>query len=456
MNKSKYNNSKVLFLVDLVLIYLNFLWVYVLYNGWGQISLNAVFLMIFIGILWFFISINTNILSIGIQTDVTDIVKGLLTSYSVLSAGIIAIVAVFGNFKDSTKLILFPLLFAFLFSGIYRSITIILLKRVIKSGYKQKKVLIIGSGLAAEKVMQQIISFPDLGYRLYGIIAAKCTSVIPTGYYLGDLSRFYDTVRLHLVDEVIIALPLCDEETIFSMVEKCEFEGIRVRIVPDFFSVIRNRVVMEKIGEIPLIAIRTEPLSLLRNRIVKRAFDIVFSIFALTITSPILLVLAILIRVFSPGPILFKQKRIGSNNIEFYIYKFRSMVVQNRNVTDTKWTTQNDPRVTKIGEFIRKTSLDELPQFWNVLTGNMSVVGPRPEREHFIEEFKKHIRDYKVRHLVKSGITGWAQVNGWRGDTSIKNRVEHDIYYLENWNFWFDIRIIWMTVFGQEAKRHAY
>ena len=456
MNKRKDNNSKVLFLVDLILIYLNFLWVYVLYNGWGLISLDAVFLMIFIGILWFFISINTNILSIGIQTNATDIVKGQLTSFSVLSTGIIVSVVVFGNFKDSTKIILLPLLFSFLFSIIYRLTAIIVLQRIIKSGYKQKKVLIIGAGLAAEKVMQQIISFPDLGYRLYGIIAAECTSAIPTGYYLGDLSRFYDTVRLHLVDEVIIALPLSDEETIISMVEKCQFEGIRVRIVPDFFSVIRNRVAMEKIGEIPLIAIRTEPLSLLRNRIVKRAFDILFSMFALTITSPIFLVLAILIRITSPGPIFFKQKRIGSNNIDFYIYKFRSMFIQNRNVTDTKWTTKGDPRVTKIGQFIRKTSLDELPQFWNVLIGNMSVVGPRPEREYFIEEFKKHIRDYKVRHLVKSGITGWAQVNGWRGDTSIKNRIEHDIYYLENWNFWFDIRIIWMTIFGQETKSHAY
>jgi len=456
MNKRKNNNSKILFLVDLTSIYLNFLFVYVFYNGWAYISLNAVLLMIFAGILWFFISINTNILHIDIQSSLSDFVKSQLASYSVLSAGIIACVAIFGDFKDSNKMILFPLLFTFMFSILYRAITLLLMKQIIKSGYKQKKVLIIGGGLAAEKVMRQIIAFPDLGYRLYGIIAENCCNSIPTGYYLGDLSRFYDAVRLHLVDEVIIALPLSDEETIISMVEKCEFEGIRVRIVPDFFSVIRNRVVLERIGGIPLISIRTEPLSLFRNRIVKRVFDIFFSLFALIITSPVLLILAVLIKVTSPGPVLFKQRRIGSNNVDFNIYKFRSMVVQDRNATDTKWTTKNDPRVTKIGEFIRKTSLDELPQFWNVLLGNMSVVGPRPEREHFIEEFKSHIRDYKVRHLVKSGITGWAQVNGWRGDTSIKNRVEHDIYYLENWDLWFDLKIIWLTVFGGKTQNNAY
>lgn len=456
MTRYKDNHSKILFLLDLASIYLNFLFVYLFYNGWGLISLNAVILMIFIGILWFFISINTNTLSISTHTRSTDLIKGQLTSYSVLTTGVIVSVAVFGNFKDSNKMILFPLLFAFLLSILYRSIIILVLRHVIKSGYKQKKVLIIGGGIAAEKVMRQIISFPELGYRLYGIIAAKCTGSIPSGYFLGDLTRFYDTVRLHLVDEVIIALPLSDEKNIINMVEKCEFEGIRVRIVPDFFSIIRNRVVLEKLGEIPLISIRTEPLSLLRNRIVKRAFDIVFSVFALVVTSPLLLLLSILIKISSPGPVLFKQKRVGSNNIEFYIYKFRSMVVQDGNVTDTKWTTRNDPRVTRIGEFIRRTSLDELPQFWNVIIGNMSVVGPRPEREFFIEEFKRHIRDYKVRHLVKSGITGWAQVNGWRGDTSIQERVEHDIYYLENWDFWFDIRIIWMTVFGKKAKIHAY
>jgi len=455
-DRQKDQSLKILFAVDLAVIHINFLFVYVYYNGWSNIPLNAVLLMVYISILWFFISINTNVLNIDSQKIFVDIFKSQLGSSSVLSAGIIAVVAVFGNFRDNDKLILYPLLFIFFISLIYRAIFLKGIKFVVRSGYKQKKALVIGGGHAAEKVMRQILSVPELGYRLYGIIADNYHESLPAGYYLGDLSRFYDTVRSHLIDEVIIALPLRDEKIIINMVERCESEGVRVRIVPDFFRIMRNRTTLERIGEIPLLSIRTEPLSLLRNRIVKRSFDILFSILALVVTSPLLLFVSALIKITSRGPIIFKQRRVGNNNKEFNIYKFRSMVVQARMDTDTRWTTEDDPRVTKIGKFIRNTSIDELPQFWNVLMGKMSVVGPRPEREHFIEEFKKYIKDYKVRHLVQSGITGWAQVNGWRGDTSIKERVEHDIYYIENWSLLFDIQIILKTIFGTKTKRNAY
>ena len=154
--------------------------------------------------------------------------------------------------------------------------------------------------------------------------------------------------------------------------------------------------------------------------------------------------------------VFFKQERIRANNIKFNIYKLRSLTVQEKKDSDTIWTTANDSRVTKIGKFMRKTNLDELPQFWNVLIGDMSVVGPRPERGHFVEQFKKEIHHYKVRHLIKSGITGWAQMNGWRGDTSINNRVDYDIYYIENWSFWLDLKIIWLTVFGSKTQKNAY
>jgi len=450
------NYSRILFALDLLALYISFLCVLVYYKGWVSIPLDAVFLMFFIGISWFFISINTNILSISTQNNWIDIIKNQLVSYSLLSAGVIAAVAIFGNFRGNDKLILYPLLFAFIFSLVYRFFFLLGMKRIVKSGYKQQKVLIIGGGSVAKQVMNQITSTPELGYRLYGVIAEDMNGHIPAGYYLGDYSRFYDTVRSHLIDEVIIALPLRQKETILQMIDKCEAEGVRVRIVPDFFSIIRNRAVLERLGDIPLISTRMEPLSLLRNRIVKRSFDVCFSFFVLFFFSPVFLILAMLIKVTSPGPVLFKQKRIGSNNLEFDIYKFRSMVVQDTKDTDTKWTTKEDLRVTKIGKFIRKTSLDELPQFWNVLIGDMTVVGPRPEREHFVEEFRKHIGDYKVRHLIKSGITGWAQVNGWRGDTSIRKRVEHDIYYIENWKLMFDIKIIFLTVFGKNTLINAY
>jgi len=255
---------------------------------------------------------------------------------------------------------------------------------------------------------------------------------------------------------VIIAKPLRKEKTILNLVEQCEYEGVRFRIVPDFFRVIKSRAVIDALGDIPLIAVRTEPLNVLSNRIIKRTFDLVLSVVFLILLLPSFLIIGVLIKLTSKGPVFFKQKRIGANNIEFDIYKFRSMTVQNPEDSDTVWTTEKDRRVTSIGRFMRKTNLDELPQLWNVLIGNMSLVGPRPEREHFVEKFKKEIPYYKVRHQVKSGITGWAQVNGWRGDTSIANRVEHDIFYLENWSFWFDLKILWLTLFGRETHKNAY
>ena len=213
---------------------------------------------------------------------------------------------------------------------------------------------------------------------------------------------------------------------------------------------------MDTLGDIPLISIRTEPLNVISNRIIKRTFDMLVSFALLIFLSPLFLVIGLMIKATSKGPIFFKQKRIGANNAEFDIYKFRSMTVQNPNDSDTIWTKENDKRVTSIGRFMRKTNIDELPQLWNVFIGNMSLVGPRPEREHFVEKYKKEIPQYKVRHLVKSGITGLAQVNGWRGDTSIANRIEKDIYYLENWSFWLDLKILWLTLFGRETNKNAY
>ena len=213
---------------------------------------------------------------------------------------------------------------------------------------------------------------------------------------------------------------------------------------------------MDTLGDIPLISIRTEPLNIFSNRIIKRTFDIVMSVALLILFSPLFLVLSLMIKFTSKGPVFFKQKRIGANNIEFDIYKFRSMTVQNSNDSDTIWTIENDKRITSIGRFMRKTNLDELPQLWNVFIWNMSLVGPRPEREHFVKKFKKEIPHYKVRHLLKSGITGWAQVNGWRGDTSIAQRIENDIFYLENWSFWLDLKILWLTLFGRDTNKNAY
>lgn len=413
--------------------------------------------MAYIAFAWFLVALNSSIASVSIESKIYVVLKDTVLGYSVLSTTVIAIVAAFGEFAPNNKLILWPLLFAVVCSSTFRFFYLVILKHFTKHGYQQKSVLLIGGGRVAEKVANQILSSPDLGYRLYGFLADKYHESLPNnGFYLGKLERFKAIVRAGAVDEVIIALPLRKEETIIEMVKKCEYEGIRVRIVPDFFRIIRNRAVLESMGGIPLIGIRTEPLSLLKNRVLKRAFDIVFSLMVFVLFSPLFLILAILIKLTSSGPVFFKQKRIGANNKKFVMYKFRSMTIQSRDASDTLWTTVNDSRVTAIGRIMRKLNLDELPQFWNVLIGDMSVVGPRPEREYFVEQFRKKIPHYKVRHLIKSGISGWAQVNGWRGDTSIEERAKHDIYYIENWSFWLDLKIIWLTVLGSKTHKNAY
>lgn len=452
----KNNTPQTFFIVDLLTIYTSFFFTYVFYHGGSNIPAHTILLMGYATVIWYFISINTDIIDIQSHTELLTIVKTLLVSYSILSAGIIAAVAIFGNFRPNDKLILYPLLYSIVLSFIFRIAFQIITRYLISRGIPQKSVLIIGGGKIANNIFHQISSMPGLGYKIYGFVADDVHRSLPKKYYLGKIDAFYDIAQSNDVQEVFIALPLKHDQLISSIIKKCELEGIRVRLILDIFRIIKHPVVLDKVGNMPLIGLRPEPLSLLRNRLIKRAFDIFFALFALIIVLPIIYILSLAIKMTSPGPAIFKQKRVGANHIEFNMYKLRSMEIQSRKDSDTLWTTPDDNRITKVGNFLRRTSMDELPQFWNVLIGNMSVVGPRPERGYFVEEFKKKIPNYKIRHLVKSGITGWAQVNGWRGDTSIRKRVEHDIYYLENWSLWFDIKIIYLTVFGRKAKENAY
>lgn len=452
----KKSRSATIFIFDLLVLYASFLGVFVYYNGLIPVSFKANMLMLLVGFMWFIIAFNSSATSINIDSKILSTLKDTLIGYSVLSVSVIVAVAVFGEFAPNNKLILWPLFIALCLSMAIRFFSLVCAKHFVKEGYQQKHVLLVGGGRVAEKAINQILSSRHLGYRLYGVLADKYHESLPKGFYLGKQHRFCEIARAGQIDEVIVALPLSMEKEIIEIVEKCNQEGIRVRIVPEFFRIIRNRAVIDNLGDMPLIGIRTEPLSLLKNRVAKRAFDICFSLTVLVILSPFFLVIALLIKLTSHGPVFFKQERVGANNVKFEICKLRSMTVQAKKESDTVWTTADDSRVTRIGRFIRKGNIDELPQFWNVLIGNMSVVGPRPEREHFVEQFKNDIPLYKVRHLVKSGITGWAQVNGWRGDTSIEKRVECDIDYIENWTFQFDMKIIWRTIFGHETQKHAY
>jgi len=448
-------NSRILFIIDLIIMFTFFFVVYTYYNGGTMIPLKSNFLIGIIVINWFLISVNSDILKINRFVNTNKVLKDILIGYSVLSTITIATVAIFDEFRPNDKLILYPLLYSVILSTIVRLFYLITIKHLLKCGYQQKSVLLIGGGHSAKYVIEKLLSKPELGIRIQGILSESHLEGPFEGLYIGGLERFQETLHEQRIDEVIIAKPISNEFDIKCIVERCENEGVRFCIVPDFYNIIPKWTVLNRFGDIPVIAVRNEPLNIFSNRIIKRVFDIIVSSAGLLILSPALLVIAIAIKMTSPGPILFRQKRIGNNNTDFTLYKFRSMVVQRCQDSDTMWTTSNDKRITPIGKILRKTNLDELPQLWNVLGGDMSIVGPRPEREHYVDKFSVEIPNYRIRHLVKSGITGLAQANGWRGNTSIQKRIENDLYYLENWSIWLDLKIIFMTFFNRAAWKNA-
>lgn len=333
------------------------------------------------------------------------------------------------------------------------------LRHLRKRGYNLKHLLIIGAGHVGLEFAGKVMSQKDFGYNVLGFLdddAEKKGSQIQGYTVLGDCSLLPDLLASNGVDEVIVALPLKAYDKYHDIVENCEKAGVRVRIIPDYFDYLPGRPKIEEFEEFPLLNIRYVPLDDPFNRFIKRCFDIIVSMSALILTAPVIIIVALGVKVTSPGPVFFKQQRVGLNNRLFNMLKFRSMRVADDHSADTTWTTSDDPRKTKFGTFIRKTSLDELPQFINVFLGDMSVVGPRPERPFFVDQFKEKIPKYMVKHQVKPGITGWAQANGWRGDTSIEKRIEFDIYYIENWDLLFDVKIMLLTLYKGLVNKNAY
>ena len=251
-------------------------------------------------------------------------------------------------------------------------------------------------------------------------------------------------------------MSLKDYDYLESSVGTCEKSGVHTKFIPDYNGLIPNKPYTEDLQGLPVINIRYVPLTNTGNIITKRTLDIVGSLAGIVITSPIMLIVAILIKVTSPGPVIFKQERVGLHNRPFQMYKFRSMIQQLPEEEGKAWTVRDDPRVTGIGRFLRRTSLDELPQLFNILKGDMTLVGPRPERPGWVEKFREEIPRYMVRHQVRPGLTGWAQVNGLRGDTSIRKRIDYDLYYIENWSLSLDIKIILMTFVTGFVNKNAY
>jgi len=329
-----------------------------------------------------------------------------------------------------------------------------------KKGYNQKHLLIVGAGPLGIDFAGKIDFHRDFGYNVIGFLDdddSKQNTMIFGKPVLGTSLLLSTLLVNHTVDEVVVALPLNAYNKYGGIISECEKSGVRVRIIPDYNKYLPGSPVIEEFDGIPLLNVRKIALDDPFNRFVKRIFDLSVSLFILLFITPLLIVIVTGIKITSCGPVLFKQTRIGLNNRQFEILKFRTMhVPESEEIAESTWTTANDPRKTRFGSFLRKTSLDELPQFFNVLIGNMSIVGPRPERPYFVEQFREDVPKYMVKHQVKPGITGWAQVNGWRGDTCIQKRVEYDIYYIENWDLLFDVKIIFLTIFTGFVNKNAY
>lgn len=316
-------------------------------------------------------------------------------------------------------------------------------------GFNQKHVIVIGCNAMAKRCVRELHRSAELGYQVHGYVADHAQW---NGFsHLGEYSDLPEILNNMNFDEVFVCL--ADEELhlLSRIIDLCEINGVRFSFIPYYSQFMNDRTQMDALNGIPILNLRRLPLDFFWNAFWKRSMDIVISLLLIILTSPLMAIIAIGVRLSSPGPIIFRQERVGYDRKLFHMYKFRSMRINASQ--ETGWTTDSDPRKTSFGAFIRKYSLDELPQFFNVLRGNMSLVGPRPEVPHYVEKFKDEIPLYMIRHQVRPGITGWAQVNGLRGDTSIAERVKYDRWYINHWSVGLDLAILLRTVLGGFVNR---
>jgi Undecaprenyl-phosphate glucose phosphotransferase len=340
------------------------------------------------------------------------------------------------------------LLFTVILTFTARDIARVFLRARWRSGKSLRRVLIAGAGDLGRTVADRLLEHREYGFTIVGFIDDKASTGDAIGYrglpLVGSLSDVASIAADEKIDEIYVALPLEEHVGMLGVVEFASRECIEVHVVPDLLQFIALRARLEDLDGLPIISIHDVPLRGI-NSVLKRLVDIAISLLVIIGSAPVTLFIAFMIKRSSPGPVFYSQERMSLDGQPFKVYKFRSMPIDAEDSSGPIWARNDDPRATPIGRWLRQTDVDELPQFWNVLKGDMSIVGPRPERPFFVEQFKHKIPQYMLRHKVKAGITGWAQVNGWRGNTSLEKRIEFDLYYIENWSLSLDFKIMWLT-----------
>ncbi|EQI97976.1 TPA: undecaprenyl-phosphate glucose phosphotransferase, partial [Clostridioides difficile] len=460
-NQKLLNNIQMI--IDLIIILSSFILAYYtkfnLLAGVNSIGVYGYIITAICSVVMYFILYN--ILDLYSAKRTSNLYKEIkeIINANIIGALILTLILFIIKLINYSRIVL--MLFV-MYNVILTSLSRVVLRSILRKyrskGFNQKHCLVVGATETGKKLIGKIKKNKQWGYNIIGCLDDD----------LYHLDRFEEILILGTIDEIETILEKTHVDIVFitidsekfykfgEIIKQCEKAGVKTNIVPYYYNYVPSKPYMDDLDGFPIIDTRHVPLDNYFNNACKRLFDIIFSIIGIIITLPIMLFSILMIKLTSSGKIIYKQTRVGLNRKNFDMYKFRSMKTQKEEEEITKWTTKNDSRKTKWGSIMRKTSIDELPQFFNVIKGDMSIVGPRPERPYFVDKFKYEIPRYMIKHQVRPGITGWAQVNGYRGDTSIEKRIEYDLYYIENWTFLFDVKIVFFTIFKGILNKNAY
>lgn len=426
-------------------------------RGVPDFSMYAVLLLPIL-VIWFFAFKSFGLYRpkrIGTHlSEVFDITKACVVSVLIL----IAITFFFKRDEFSRLVFIFFVAINIVSLSFERLVFREALRYLRRKGHNLRHAIVAGAGENAESLIRRLEGHPEVGIRIEGVIGvdpARSEGKVAGVKVIGQCDRIGEVIRERSIDIVFIALSWEEHSMFASVLKSIGDETVDIKVIPDIFEFMTLRGGVEEFDGLPILNIQNSPLYGW-NTIVKRSVDVIVSVAAIALLFPFLLLIAAVVKLTSPGPVLYRQERMGIGGDTFEMLKFRSMRTDAEKESGAVWACKDDPRRTVVGAFLRRTSLDELPQLFNVLRGDMSIVGPRPERPVFIQGFRKDIPKYMLRHTMKAGITGWAQVNGWRGDTDINKRIEHDLYYIEHWSLMLDIKILLMTIWKGLINRNAY